>query len=118
MGFFEFLTKKVAVKPKKADKAESTPDEKVSADPTSGLKRGNYAHIDEFRPRSFDDVAAIIDCLMGGKPAIVYLTEFAIRRRNAYLTYSRARHTRFTATSEKSATRRIYSRLKRNKGLP
>lgn len=75
MGFFEFLTKKVAVKPKKADKAESTPDEKVSAEPTSGLKRGNYAHIDEFRPRSFDDVAAIIDCLMGGKPAIVYLTE-------------------------------------------
>ena len=75
MGFFEFLTKKVAVKPKKADKAESTPDEKVSADPTSGLKRGNYAHIDEFRPRSFDDVAGIIDCLLDNKPALVFLTE-------------------------------------------
>lgn len=72
MGFFEFLTKSVPQKEKK---------KKADKDVTEVSKNGDDSfkpdskNIDEYRPRSFDDVAAVIDELLVGKPAIVYLTE-------------------------------------------
>ena len=73
MGFFEFLNKKVDAKPKKEKKTEAERQENEQDD--YGFDRKKYAHIDEFRPRSFDDVAGIIDCLLDNKPALVFLTE-------------------------------------------
>ena len=73
MGFFEFLTKKVDQKPKKEKKSKTEQTENEQDD--LAFDRKKYSHIDEFRPRSFDDVATIIDCLLSGKPALVYLTE-------------------------------------------
>lgn len=73
MGLFEFLTKKTAAQPTKQaaepKRDESREQERVKA------KHSEYAHIDEFRPHSFDDVAEIIDCLMSGKPALVRLND-------------------------------------------
>ena len=70
MGFFEFLTKNVPVK-KKKEKPQAAATENVEV----GSKKRDYGAITEFRPRSFDDVASVIDMLLSGKPAIVYLTE-------------------------------------------
>ena len=69
MGFFEFLTKNVPPKEKKVKR----PAEETRA-PERERKR-EYDSIQEFRPRSFDDVASVIDLLLTKKPAIVYLTE-------------------------------------------
>lgn len=69
MGFFEFLTKNVPPKQKKVKQPEKE-------QPKSEVEnKRKYDSIQEFRPRSFDDVADVIDLLLTKKPAIVYLTE-------------------------------------------
>lgn len=67
MGFFEFLSK---------GKTENTKKQRVDVQqnnvddfsPTSG-------NIEVFKPKSFDEVAQIIDRLLEGKPVIVHLTD-------------------------------------------
>ncbi|MBO4262538.1 MAG: cell division protein SepF [Clostridia bacterium] len=61
MSLFNFLTEQQVGKKKKQGAATGAPN--VST---------NTA-IDKFYPRSFDDVASIIDLLCAGKPVIVYL---------------------------------------------
>ena len=69
MGFFEFITGSSRSNKKTAD-VQRLNDSSSRDDylPSGG-------NIDNFRPRSFDDVATIIDHLLAGKPAIVHLTE-------------------------------------------
>ena len=75
MGFFEFLTKNVPPKEKKVKR----PVEETRA-PERERKR-EYDSIQEFRPRSFDDVAKIIDVLLSGDPVIINVT--ALENRTA-----------------------------------
>lgn len=76
MSFFDFLTKKTPVKAKKEKPLKNQtqpPEEETSVDQKKSSGYGK--HVTEYHPRSFDDVADIIDCLTAGKPALVYLTE-------------------------------------------
>ncbi len=74
MSFFDFLTKKTPVKQKKQPIKEVETPAQAPAD--GNIKLSGYGkHVTEFRPRSFDDVATVIDCLIENKPALVYLTE-------------------------------------------
>ena len=68
MGFFEFLTKGTSPDDKRK-KVAVRPETKVADD------RAPKSTISIFHPRSFDDVASIIDLLCEGKPAIVHLNE-------------------------------------------
>ena len=70
MGFFEFLTGSSKSNKKTCDYQRLATDDRKSESFSSG--NGN---IDSFYPRSFDDIAGIIDHLLAGKPAIVHLTE-------------------------------------------
>lgn len=76
MSFFDFLTKKTPVKPKKEKTAKKAETPAEQQQPNPNVKLSGYGkQVTEFRPRSFDDVAGIIDCLIDNKPALVYLTE-------------------------------------------
>ena len=69
MGFFEFVTKNTPQKQKKLKRRKEEPVKQEAE------RKRDYDSIQEFRPRSFDDVASVIDLLLTKKPAIVYLTE-------------------------------------------
>ncbi|MBQ7374027.1 MAG: cell division protein SepF [Clostridia bacterium] len=66
MGIFDFFSKKKTAEEKSATKKEQSQ--------RSGFSTSN-SNIDIFKPRSFDDVAKIIDTLLAGRPAIVHLSE-------------------------------------------
>ena len=66
MSFFKFITEK-GDGDKRENKKQKTP--KLSEDKNFGK-----TEIENFSPRSFDDVAQIIDLLKSGKPAIVRLS--------------------------------------------
>ncbi|MBQ8725901.1 MAG: cell division protein SepF [Clostridia bacterium] len=67
MGFFDFITGRKSEEKK-------TEEEKVVAyqKPTVTAPTST---IDIFKPKSFDDVAKIIDNLLDGRPAIVHLSD-------------------------------------------
>ena len=67
MSFFEFLTGG-------RSNGKKTSDVQKLNSENDSLSAGN-GNIENFRPRSFDDVAIIIDHLLSGKPAIVHLGE-------------------------------------------
>ena len=67
MGIFDFFSKK-----KTADK--NVAQNKGQQNQNSGLY-SQSSNIEIFKPRSFDDVAKIIDTLLSGRPAIVHLLE-------------------------------------------
>ena len=67
MSFFEFLTGG------KSNGKKTSEVQRLNAEGDSlAAVNGN---IENFSPRSFDDVATIIDHLLSGKPAIVHLSE-------------------------------------------
>ena len=68
MGIFDFFSKKKTTDNKKA------PQKSNQQRQSSGFETSN-SNIEIFKPRSFDDVAMIIDTLLAGKPAIVHLSE-------------------------------------------
>ena len=70
MGFFEFITRNNKMNKKTADYQRLREEERRD----DGFYTNN-GNIENFHPRSFDDVAVIIDHLLAGKPAIVHLTE-------------------------------------------
>ena len=68
MGIFDFFSKK------KTANANGTTQSSNKQKTNSGFSNAN-SNIEIFKPRSFDDVAIIIDTLLAGKPAIVRLSE-------------------------------------------
>lgn len=68
MGIFDFFSKK------KTTSSKNTTQNNGQQKQSSGFSNSN-SNIDIFKPRSFDDVATIIDTLLAGRPAIVHLSE-------------------------------------------
>lgn len=67
MGIFDFFSKK------------KTTESSASKQTQQGANGNGFSttnsNIEIFKPRSFDDVAKIIDTLLMGRPAIVHLSE-------------------------------------------
>lgn len=67
MGFFDFITgRKPEEKQSTGEKNREYPKPTVDTPAST---------IDIFKPKSFDDVAKIIDNLLDGRPAIVHLND-------------------------------------------
>ena len=67
MGIFDFITKSNKKDNKKQNSAQA-------AGARAQIKENDYSgsgSINRYRPKSFDDVAAIIDRLLSGEPVIV-----------------------------------------------
>ncbi len=74
MGFFDFITKSSKNDVKKKNSAQ--------ADGRGQIRENDYSgsgSINRYRPKSFDDVAAIIDRLLGGEPVIVDVSDVSPR---------------------------------------
>ena len=66
MGIFDFITK--------SKKNDSKKKNNTQAGARAQVKENDYSgsgSINRYRPKSFDDVAAIIDRLLSGEPVIV-----------------------------------------------
>lgn len=66
MGIFDFITKN--------NKNDSKKKNNTQAGARTQVKENDYSgsgSINRYRPKSFDDVAAIIDRLLSGEPVIV-----------------------------------------------
>ncbi len=66
MGIFDFITK--------SNKNDSKKKNNTQAGARTQIKENDYSgsgSINRYRPKSFDDVAAIIDRLLSGEPVIV-----------------------------------------------
>ena len=72
MGLFDFLTGNKQSENKQVQRNEQG---KIPYQSPYGDFAGANSTIDTFKPTSFEEVADIIDVLLSGRPAIVYLTE-------------------------------------------
>ena len=72
MGIFDFITKSNKKDNKKQNSAQAAGAQAAGA--RAQTKENDYSgsgSINRYRPKSFDDVAAIIDRLLSGEPVIV-----------------------------------------------